>query len=190
MNPRILLLLFCIVQCTKAQQLFHCDTTFSYWTFVKDSSFFSIKITGNVKPTNNKNVVSVNGNVLQNVITEKNIFVKKDEENTEMKIIIRYILSEGEYFTSVFKQKVNLQMMKAPLGENFAIVWFFDMPAGHNKEVKRQVFATILSGDKIFGLNSSQFNNQKFETVRDFLMDIISTLKSHTDKKDFIKFCK
>jgi hypothetical protein len=69
------------------------------------------------------------------------------------------------------------------------LIWFFEMPSSVSQEVKHQVFANIIVGDKIFGLSSSQFADQKLDDVKNFLMDVISTLKKVDNKNDFDKLC-
>jgi hypothetical protein len=92
--------------------------------------------------------------------------------------------------TGLFKQKLNIQIQKAPLSsDKTVLIWFFEMPPSVSQEVKHQVFANVIIGDKIFGLSSSQFTDQKLEDVKNFLMDVISTLKQMNNKKDLEKLC-
>ncbi|MDD3686928.1 MAG: hypothetical protein PHE56_09205, partial [Bacteroidales bacterium] len=96
-----------------------------------------------------------------------------------------------EYFSGLFKTKINLQMQLAPISaEQSVLIWFFEMPEGHNQEVKYQVFANLVLGDKIFGLSSSQFADQNLDNIKDFLMDVISTVKVLDNKKEFKKLCE
>jgi hypothetical protein len=177
-------------QSTYGQQLYKCDTTKSYWTFEKDSSFFAVKLLGNAKEQDRKSVISVGSFALQYVIVDKKNYIKEDADTSGLKVLIKYALSEAEYFTSIFKQKINIQLQKVPLSSNRSVLlWFFEMPSNVSKDVKHQVFANIIIGDKIVGLSSSQFSDQKFDDVKNFLIDIISTLKKFDSKKDFEKLC-
>jgi hypothetical protein len=179
-----------IVLTINGQELYKCDTTKSFWTFTKDNSFFTVKLMGNAKETERKSVISFDSYVLQNVLVDKVKFIKEGEDNSDLTIMIRYALSEAEYFSGVFKKKVNIKMLQAPLSaDKSVLIWFFEMPPGQNHEVKFQLFANIIVGDKIFGLASSQFADQKFDSVKDFLMDVISTLKQVESQNEFDKLC-
>ena len=176
---------------TYGQEIYKCDTLKSYWTFEKNNTFLAVKIEGNVKTTQRKNVISVYNYVLQNIILDKAKFVKEGEDNTDLKIMMRYATSEAEYLSGQFKTKINIKMSKAPISEDKSVlIWYFEMPSNMNNEVKLQIFANIIIGDKIFGLASSQFADQKFENVRDFLMDVISTVKKLKKKKEFSTLCR
>lgn len=89
------------------------------------------------------------------------------------------------------KTKINIQLQKAPLrADKSVLIWYFEMPPGHNQEVKFQLLANIILEDKIFGLSTSQFADQKFERVKDSLMDFISTLRNADDKDYLDSLCK
>ena len=172
------------------QQLYKCDTTKSFWTFEKDNSFFAVKLLGKVTEQANKNVIAVNNYALQYVIVDKKNYIKADSITADLKVLTNYALSEGEYMSGLFKQKLNIQMQKAPLSsDKTVLIWFFELPTSVSKEVKHQVFANIIIGDKIIGLSSSQFADQKLDDVKNFLMDVISTLKKVDNKNDFDKLC-
>jgi hypothetical protein len=174
----------------RGQQLYKCDATKSYWTFEKDDSFFAVKLLGKVSEQERKNVIAVNNYALQYVIVDKKQYIKGDSISADLKVLTNYALSEAEYMTGLFKQKLNIQMQKAPLSsDKTVLIWFFEMPSSVSQEVKHQVFANIIIGDKIFGLSSSQFADQKLDDVKSFLMDVISTLKKLDDKNDFDKLC-
>ena len=179
-----------IATTVNGQQLYKCDTTKSFWAFSKDSSFFTVKLLGIAKETEKTSVISLNNYVLQSILIEKTKFIKSGEDNSDLKVLIRFALNESEYFSSQFKTKLNTQVQKAPLSaDKSVLIWFFEMPPGINQEVKFQLFANIIIGNKIFGVGSSQFVDQKFESVKNLLMDVISTLKIFNDKNDFDKLC-
>jgi hypothetical protein len=172
------------------QQLYKCDTAKSYWTFEKDNSFFAVKLLGKVSEQERKSVIAVNNYALQYVIIDKKQYIRADSISADLKVLTNYALSEAEYMTNLFKQKLNIQMQKAPLSSDKTIlIWFFEMPSSVSQEVKHQVFANIIIGDKIFGLSSSQFADQELDDVKNFLMDVISTLKKVDNKNDFDKLC-
>lgn len=175
------------------QQLYKCDSTKSYWTFEKDISFFAVKLNGKVSEQERKSVIAVNNYALQYVIVDKKDYTKTDSMGSitaELEVLANYAISEAEYMTGLFKQKLNIQMQKVSLSsDKIILIWFFEMPPDVSLEVKNQVFANVIIGDKIFGLSSSQFTDQKLDDVKNFLIDIISTLKQVNSKKDFEKLC-
>ena len=194
MNKTILFYIWTISALTAltsyGQQVFKCNTSKSYWTFEKNDTFFAVKLDGNIKETERKNVISVDNYVLQNIILDKTKFIKEGEDNSDLKLLIKYAMSEAEYLSSQFKTKINIQMQKAPISaDKNVLIWHFEMPSNMNQEVKSQIFANVVIGDKIFGLASSQFTDQKFENVRDFLMDVISTVKKLKNKNEFSTLC-
>jgi hypothetical protein len=191
MMKRLILFTLTLTALTvSGQQLQTCDTTRSYWTFSQNNSFFSIKLLGNVSSTERVNVISIDNYPLQSLLVDKANFLKEGEDNTELKVLIRYAMSEAEYLSNIFKTKINIQLQQAPLSAGKSVlIWFYEMPSGHNQEVKFQLFASIIHGDKIFGLSRPQFADQKFERIRDSLMDLISTLRN-VDKDNIDNLCK
>lgn len=188
---RFLLFAFTVIAFTaNGQALYKCDSAKSFWTFSQENSSFSIKILGNAIETERLNVISVNNSPLQSLLVDKVNFMEDGNDNTDLKVLIRFAVSEAEHLSSVFKTKINIKLQQAPLSpDKSVLIWFFEMPSGYNKEVKFQLYANIIVEDKIFGLARPQFTDQEFEKVRDSLMDVISTLKRVSSKNDFDKLC-
>lgn len=171
------------------QQLFKCDTAKSFWVFGKDNAYFAVQLSGKISEQERKNVIAVNNYALQYLIKDKKDYIKEDSI-TDLKVLVYHALSEGEYMSGLFKQKLNIQMEKAPLSsEKTVLIWFFEMPTSISQDVKYQVFANIIIEDKIIGLSSAQFAGQKLDDVKDFLMDVISTLRKVDSKDNFAKLC-
>ncbi len=164
------------------QQIIKCDSTKSFWAIENDSIKYAVKLSGKSQTTERFHVIAVNDYALQYLIVEKSNYIKEGEDNSDLKVLIRYALSEAEFLSEQFKAKINLQMIKAPLSQDKdVLIWYYEMPQGMNEQVKFQLYSNIIIGDKIIGFASPQFSDQKFESVRDFLMDIISTLKVVSD---------
>lgn len=173
-----------------AQQLFRCDTTKAYWTFEKDNSLFAVKLLGKVSEQERKSIIAVNNYALQYVIVDKKNYINVDSISADLKVLTNYALSEAEYMSGLFKQKLNVQMQKVPISsDKTVLIWFFEMPSSISQEVKHQVFANIIIDGKIFGLSSSQLTDQKLDDVKKLLMDVISTIKKLDSKNDFVKLC-
>jgi hypothetical protein len=172
------------------QQIEKCDSTKSYWIIESGNTNYTLKIPGTVSTTERKNVISVNNKALQYVVVEKKNYIIEGKTSTELEILANYVSNEVSYISRQFKTKLEAQMQKAPLSnEKDVVIWWYKMPDGMNEQVSNQLFVSIIIGDKIFGVASPQFTYQKFEEVRDFLMDIISTLKNVDKKKDLKNIC-
>ncbi len=186
----ILTILALAFKTNNAQQLYKCDSTISYWVFEKDSTFFVLKLLGNVRESQNKNVIAVNSFALQCIILDKQNYIKSEKDTNDLRVLVNYALSEAEYFSGQFKQKVNIQLEKVPgSGNKSAVLWFFEMPSEISKEVKHQVFVNIIIGNKVYGLSSSQFANQNLDDVKNFLKATIVNLEAMKTDKDLSKLC-
>ncbi|UII20921.1 hypothetical protein [Fulvivirga ligni] len=173
------------------QTVERCDSTKAFWIIEKDKSTYTIKILGDVKTTERKNVISVDMYALQYLIVDTANYVIEGKSLTELQILANYVSSEVNYMSRQFQTKLEAQMQKAPLSsDKDVLIWWYKMPDGMNEEVSNQLFACIIMDDKIFGLASPQFIDQKFEDIRDFLMDNISTLKRVENKKELKKLCE
>lgn len=180
-------LLLLTLQAAYAQQLYKCSATKSFWIIEKDNSFFTVGIPGNVKETDKKNIIAVDSFALQYVIVEKKHFI--EEDSSGMTPLIKYALNESEYFSGVYNHKVNVNFQKAEVKSHDVLIWFFELPSHVSQGVKNQVFASMLSGDKIFGLAAPQFPGQELEDVKNLLVDVIITLKRDEVKIDAAKLC-
>lgn len=172
------------------QQLEKCDSIKSFWIIENGSTNYTLKILGKVAATERNNVISVNKYALQYLMVDKNDYVSEGKTSTELEILANYVSSEINYTSLQLKTKLEVQMQKAPLsGEKDVIIWWYKMPDGMNEQVVNQLFASIIIDDKIFGIASPQFADQEFGQVRDFLMDVISTLKKVDKKKELKDIC-
>ncbi|AWI27041.1 hypothetical protein [Flavobacterium pallidum] len=172
-----------------AQQLYKCDDTQSFWAFSKDEPYQYVKLSGFAKETERKSMISVGDYVLQNVIADKSKHMENGAAE-DLKILVRYALSEAEYLSGIFGKWIDIKMEKPLLSNGMeALLWWFELPMMPDNQVKSQLFVNVISGDKIFGLSSSQFEGQEFEDVKKFLIAVIGSLKRVTDARDFEKLC-
>lgn len=173
------------------QTVERCDSTKAFWIIENNNSTYTIKIRGDVKTTESKNVISVDMYALQYLIVDTNNYMIEGKTLTELQILANYVSSEVNYMSRQFQTKLEAQMQKAPLSsDKDVLIWWYKMPEGMNEQVSNQLFASIIIDNKIFGLASPQFIDQKFENIRDFLMDNISTLKKVKNKRDLKKLCE
>jgi hypothetical protein len=173
-----------------SQEVIQCDTATSFWVIKKDKETYTVKLHGKVIKSNMPTVLVVNKYALQYIMVDKAQFVNRENANSEQEILQTYIKSEVDYLSKVLNTKLNVSMQNAPLSKDRnVIVWSYPMPEGQNSSVKIQLFACMIIGDKIIGFGSSQFTDQTFEEVRDFLMDVISTLEKAQGKPGKKKMC-
>lgn len=184
------LLIFITISYVNGQQLEKCDSTNSFWIIENGATNYTLKITGKAATTKRKNVLSVNDYALQYLIIDKQNYISEEKTLTELEVLANYVSSEINYLSGQYKTKLEAQMQKAPLSrEKDVLIWWYKMPDGLNEQVSSQIFASIIIKDKVFGVGSPQFANQNFKEVRDFLMDIISTLKNVDKKKELKNIC-
>ncbi len=185
-----ILLLLITISHVYGQQLEKCDSVNSFWIIEKDKTIYTLKITGKVTTTERENVISIDDYALQYLVVDKEKYENKGKEETELEILVNYVSSEINYMSAQYKTTLETQALQAPLtSKKDVIVWWYKMPEGLNEQVSSQIFASIIIDDKIFGVGSPQFNDQKLEDIRDFLMDILSTLRKVDKKKDLQNIC-
>lgn len=160
-----------------AQEIVKCDSTKAYWVIAKDQHTYALLLQGHYQITDRPGLIALNGYALQFIIINKKSFAK-EEYDTDLKLLIAYALDESKYLSEALKTKLNVQFRKSPLSNGKdALLWYYEMPELMNQQVKQQIYVNTIIDDKIIGFASPQFSDQKFETVRDFLMDSISALK-------------
>jgi hypothetical protein len=176
-NLVTVLLLIMLTANVMGQQIIKCDSIKSSWVINKDHFPYAVRINGKCNQTERPNVIVVKKYVLQYLIVDKKEYIK-DKDTTDLKVLVTYAMSEAKYLSEQFKTNLNLQMQKAPLsGDKEILIWYFEMPAGANQQVKYQIYANVIFNNQIIGFASPQFAYQKFENVRDFLMDTISSIR-------------
>lgn len=171
------------------QELKHCDATKSFWIIEEGKATYALKIMGVANSTDKPNMISTNDYALQYLVVDKADFFEAGTKVSEMEILVNYVSSEVSFFSDQFQTKLDAQMQKAPLSkEKEVIIWWYTMPESMNDEVAKQVFASVIFEEKIFAVASPQFIDQEFEAVRDFLVNVISTLQ-RADKTAIKNIC-
>ena len=101
-----------------------------------------------------------------------------------------YVLSEGDYFSSLFKEKIELAIFPKDINKNKkALFWYFNVPKLVSSDSKNElnalksVFITSLNGNTIITIGTTQFENQKIKDIENHLFELIKTIKISKSKK-------
>ena len=181
-----------LVSTFASAQIMRCESGATHWVLTKnDSMHFVLRSLMPVKQLQRPNIVQVGEFVVQAITVDKAPYVP-GVDTTQLAILSRYATEEGDFISKQMKTKLDLTMVKSNFGEGEGVdvlIWSHVMPETISKEVKAQIFATIILGDRIFGLSSPQFSDQTYEAVRDFLMDVLSTVKVVRDQRVLSTLC-
>lgn len=175
-----------------AQEIRKCNDKKAYWHFGKDSSSYIIRLEGILGSTQNDRVIVLNGHPLQYVVVYKDKYMQgiEGKDTATFMPLIVYARSEGEYISRQFGNKLELTLDNQSRGKMKILLWYYKMPISVSTEVKHQLIANVIIGDKIIGLSTSQFNDQNFDDVKDFLIKEITTLKEIKDSAELDKLCR
>lgn len=171
-----------------SQKIVNCKNGKAFWVIENGKTMFSLELQGKINKTENSKLIILNDNPLQNLIVEKNKFVNDKNKDDNFSILKEYVKNEHKYLNSQFGTELDLKMFKVELQNNItSIFWFFTMPENINKKVNSQLFVSIILDDKIFGLSTTQFVGQNFESLQNLLLDTIYSVKIIDSEK---KICE
>ncbi len=192
MRTTILAALLVLVSSFASAQIMKCKSGTTYWVLTQnDSTHYVLGTLMPVKQMQRRNIVQVGEFVVQAMNVDKVPYVG-GADTTHLAMLSRYATEELDFISKQMKTKLELAMIKSHFGEGQGVdvlIWSHIMPETISKEVKAQIFANIIIGDRIFGLSSPQFNDQTFQAVRDFLMDMISTVKVIRNQAELSGLC-
>lgn len=144
---------------------------------------FTVEVKGKaVKPLNSTEHVffDVDGIVFQIQSVAVSEFLKSGKKPGQdlQSVLIAHKDWEAQYAESTFRKKLSVESSPQKLGDKGeALFWKYDMPEGFNQESRKQLFLTSTGGDYVVVLNGVVTDKVKEETVRQFLLDTILTLK-------------
>lgn len=171
-----------------SQEIVNCKKGKSFWVIENGKNIYSIELKGKINKTENSKLIVLNDIPLQNLIVEKNKFTNDKNKDDNFSVLKEYVEGENKYLNSKFKTELEIKMFKVELENNItSLFWFFTMPENINKEVKSQLFVSMILDDKIFGLSSTQFIGQNFENLQNLLLDTIYSVKIIDSEK---KICE
>lgn len=162
-----------------SQTLIKCKDRLAYWVIPDNQFHYSVKLTGDIDLSNHPEILNIDEKALQYVLLNKDTYIKKDENNDESTILLRYVAGETLYLRNKFNNQhldTHNDIIKFDSGK-IAIIWYFKMPEGKNKEVIAQLFADIVIDGRIFGLGTPLFAGQDFDALATFLLETIETIE-------------
>ena len=190
----IIILLSTLFSYSQELEFINCNESSKYLHLSKNNYHSYLKMTGKLEKTKNPKVFKLDDFILQTLLIEKNEFDKG--KDNDIGIIVNYILKESEYLTSVYKSKLDLNFVPVELGKNEkAVLWFFKIPLEFKNKIKdpikaeRQVFVSRLTGDFIYSIASTQFENQDFDEIKETLGKLVKSIKFGKVKKEEKKIC-
>jgi hypothetical protein len=183
MKPLILFLKIAVVVLTTnatAQSLVKCNDKIAYWVINDASYHYAVRLQGDIDLSKQPDILNVNEKALQYVLLDKNRYLHKDVKNDDESLLLRYIDGEKDPLLNKFNVKsleAGREMIILSSGKT-AVLWHFMLPEGKNKEVKAQLFADMVIGERIFGLGVPLFAGEDFDTARIFLLNALDTTET------------
>ncbi|HEY4788578.1 MAG TPA: hypothetical protein VIH57_21155 [Bacteroidales bacterium] len=116
MKIKLSLLLLWLPIIANAQNLVRCNESASFFVNLKADFYCYIKLTGKVSETGNSRVIAINNCALQTLLVNKQDYTSKGNE--DIPVLTNYMISETQYFTSVYKEKLNLMMVPVDVSKD------------------------------------------------------------------------
>lgn len=123
---------------------------------------------------------SADGKFLQLMTSRKKEFLKKSQKRDfdDEAILIAHRDWVARHLNSNVKEtlKIDSSWQKLSNGTD-ALLWSYEMPAKEKIQIKKQVYLSVLKGDRVLLLNSAVTDDVNEKTVQQFLIDTLATLK-------------
>ena len=186
MKNLIFILIFIISSSIFSQKLIKCNDSISFVGISKNGFHTFLKLHGEISVTENKRVFNVNNFAIQSLLIDK--FNYKSNENGDIPILVNYITKETEYFTTIYKSRLDLQLVPIDINsEKKAVLWFFDIPEKFKENIDNkidkadhQVFISMITENYIYSIASTKFENQSYELIKEMIINQIKSLKYGT----------
>lgn len=195
MKKILILISLIIIKVGYTQEIIKCNNNLNFLYLAQNDFHSYMKIQGQIKETENKQVFTLNNFPIQTLLIYKNTIHTKGDKNLET--LVTYILNEVEYLTGVYKEKLKLKLDPIELADGKkAVLWSFDVPESFKKNIQstvkvdKQVFISRITGEFIYSIASSQFSNQKFEKIKDILIKLIRNIEYGKVKEIANELCK
>lgn len=155
--------------------------------FNKYNLYFYIDHKGDLVETTERDILfNVGTFSLQVLVVEKS----KHNGKNDSQILKNYAEDELGYFSKQLKAKLKSKSDILSVGDKTeCILWQYEMPTSISKDVKNQLFISFIYKDYIIGLNSTQFSDQTFEEVLEFLKKVVSETTITEERITFEYLC-
>ena len=180
---------------SSAQNLIKCGDSTSFFINQKENFYCFIKLTGNVIGTTNNKVIFYNNHMLQTLLVNKQNYLSRG--NDDILVLTTYMISETQYQINIYQEPLKLEVTKVQISKDKdALIWYYDIPDKIQKQVQlgetpavRQVSISIVVGDFIYSIGSTQFKNQSYDELKKLLSDLIKVINYNSGQLDQSKLC-
>ena len=195
MKKLVLFLFLVFPTICSAQTLIRCNDSISFFLNQNENFYTYIKLTGDVRETGNNKVLSFNNCVIQTLLTNKKEYISHGTD--DIAILTDYMISETQYFTGVYKEKLNLMMTPIQISKDKkAVIWDFDIPEKAQKQIQpgetpaiKQVSISIVLDDYVYSIGTTLFKDQSFSDLKKLIAYLILTVQYNTGQLDIGKLC-
>ncbi|MCF8298264.1 MAG: hypothetical protein K9J13_12025 [Saprospiraceae bacterium] len=195
MRIKMQLLFLIIPVIGSAQNLIKCNDSTFYFINQKENYYCYVELIGDIQETENNKVISFNNYAMQSLLLNKIDY--KTNDNDDIAILTNYMLSETEYYSGLYKEKLYLMMIPIEISKNKkAVIWYFDVPKKiqdltqePSQPAVKQVFVSVISRDFIYSIGTTQFKDQSFDNLQIALTRLIKSINSGKGKVDSNKLC-
>jgi len=178
-----------------AQSLIKCNDSVSYFVNQKEGEYCYIRLKGTITNTGNARVFVLNNNILQSMLVSKQNYLTEGAD--DIKVMAKYILSEVGYFTDVYKEKLDVNIIPVSVfKDKKTLVWYFDIPEKSQEQPKpgtspaiRQVSISMVADNYIYSIGTTLFKDRSYDDLQKVLTDLIATAKYNTGQLDQSKLC-
>jgi len=140
-----------------------------------------------VKPTERNNIYVIDDSILQILVVDKNSIPGKND----VEKLINYAQNETAYNAKYLKTQLKPVIEKIDINSVYPIrFWYYDLPESISKEVKNQMYLILVYKNYIIGLNTAQFSHQKFDDVKQFLIEMYKSIRFSNQRITLEYLCK
>jgi len=144
-------------------------------------------------PTNpNERIIFIIDHKFLQILTVATKSFLKDEkarkQADEKAILTLHRDWEAQRIEKTIQEKLNVQSSWQKLNTGKEVLaWEYEMQAKAGRDVKKQIYMSVVKGDYVFMLNGAATEKTSETVVKQMLLDILSTLKPSEKPIDFNK---
>ena len=156
-------------------------------------NYYTLEIKGEkvVSASSERLILIVDHKFLQILTVQTHSFIK--DEHARKQADQKFILTshrdwEAQRIENTIKEKLNVQSSWQKLSNGKeALLWEYDMQAQAGRDVKKQMYLSVVKGNFVFMLNGAVTEKTSEAVVKQMLIDTLSTLKPSETPIDFKK---